>query len=169
MTQNELIAYLRRMISDEQATGFIENDTLEYPDGTDELILYLDRAVHDYSFKLAEGKSTKLIKRMNVVEGADLPGDFLMFCGSVPINIEGNKISYYGEGEITPVKYFARLPLVSAYAGADELPYTNEECINIATRASVYARNKHDYDVSQDLRLLNNGVLTNARLNQPAQ
>ena len=168
MTQAEMIAYVRRLISDEQATGFPENDTLEDPDGTDELLFYLDKAVYDYSLKLADAKNPRLIKRMNVFDGAALPEDFLVFCGAVPVNIEGGVISYYGEDDMQ-VKYFARLPLVTSYASTDTLPYNNDECIKIASLGAIYAQNKHNYNVSQDLSLFANGVMNNANTTKQAQ
>ena len=163
MTQKEMIAYLRRV--DEQATGFPvnENSTLEDPDGELELVLYLDRAVHEYSRQLAEARSPLLVKRMSIIDGNPLPEDFLWFCGSVPVNIEGGVIQYYGEAETygqiggNPVKYFARLPLVSAYDTTDDLPYNNEQCIKIIEFAKIFAMNKQEFSVSQDMELVHFG------------
>ena len=163
MTQKEMIAMVRKFISDEQATGYTEGGTLEEPEGTQELLAYLDRAVQDYSWRLANSNSVRLIKRFQVIEGNDIPDDFLKFCGSVPITIEEGKIQYYGEavtyGAIggNPVRYFARLPLVTSYGEDQTLPYGKQDEIVITALAAIYALNKHEFNVSQDLMLLGYG------------
>ena len=159
MTQKEILALVRKLIADEQATGFTESPTgnnLEEPEGTEELINYLDRAVDEYSKRQAAAGDLRLMKRMAGVDGARLPLDFLSFCGAVPVNVEGGVMKYYGEATTLPIRYFARLPYVSAYpSGA--LPYENDQERTIAALAAIYALNKHEYNVSQDLMLLGMG------------
>ena len=48
MTKLEILSLVRKFISDEQATGFTEGGNLEEPEGTNELLSYLDRAVDEY-------------------------------------------------------------------------------------------------------------------------
>ena len=164
MTYNEIVTQLRRLLSDEQGTGFSESETLEDPHGELELVSYLDRAVHAYSHQQAELRNPLFMKRMSIVDGNNVPDDFIKFCGAVPVKIEGGKIQYFGEAETigqiggNPVNYFARLPLVSSYSGTDVLPYSNEQCIRLTELARVYAMNKHEYNIQQDLALLNEGV-----------
>lgn len=38
MTQKQMLAMLRKLINDEQATGFTEGGNLEQPEGTQELL-----------------------------------------------------------------------------------------------------------------------------------
>ena len=45
MTRKEMLAMVRKLIADEQATGFTEGGNLEEPEGTQELENYLNRAV----------------------------------------------------------------------------------------------------------------------------
>ena len=40
MTQKQMLAMLRKIINDEQATGFTEGGNLEEPEGTQELLNY---------------------------------------------------------------------------------------------------------------------------------
>ena len=63
MTQKQIIALVRNLIADEQATGFTEGGNLEEPEGTQELINYLDRAVDAYSKRQAAAKDIRFIKR----------------------------------------------------------------------------------------------------------
>lgn len=174
MTYNEMIAYLRRVLSDEQGTAF-ESETLEDPSGEKELAFYLDRAVHEYSEQQADADNIKYVKRMSIVDGGTLPKDFIKFCGNVPVDIEGGTIRYYGEAETigqiggNPVKYFARLPLVSEYSGDSDLPYNNQQCIQIIEIARIYAMNKQEYNVKQDVMLVTHGGLSNGNTNQQAR
>ena len=168
MTQSEMLALVRKLINDEQATGFTESRTLEDAGGTVELLNYLDRAVHAYSRRLADAKELRLMKRMIVINGAALPEDFISFCGAVPISIEGGLISFYGEDDSfdgNTVRYFARLPLVTSYTENQEMPYTNEDCIIISALAAIYALNKMEFDVSQNLMLLGYGGVANTNGN----
>jgi hypothetical protein len=162
MTRNQMLAMLRKVINDEQATGFTEGGNLEQPEGTQELIHYLDRAVDEYSKRLAATKDVRLLKTMNITNGSNLPNDFLALCGAVPINIHSGTISFYGEASTLPVRYFARLPYVSSYSDSAALPYEHDQYMNILSLAAVYALNKHEFNVTQDMYLLGLGALPNA-------
>ena len=162
MTRNQILAMLRKVINDEQATGFTEGGNLEQPEGTQELIHYLDRAVDEYSKRQAAAKDVRLLKTMNISNGSNLPNDFLALCGAVPININSGTISFYGEASTLPVRYFARLPYVSSYSDSAALPYEHDQYMNILSLAAVYALNKHEFNVTQDMYLLGLGALPNA-------
>ena len=162
MTRNQMLAMLRKVINDEQATGFTEGGNLEQPEGTQELIHYLDRAVDEYSKRQADAKDFRLLKTINISNGSNLPNDFLSLCGAVPININSGTISFYGEASTLPVRYFARLPYVSSYSDNAALPYEHDQYINILSLAAVYALNKHEFNVTQDMYLLGLGALPNA-------
>ena len=158
MTQKEMIALVRKLIADEQATGFTEGGNLEEPEGTQELLNYLDRAVDEYSKRQVAKRDVRLQKTMTISNGSSLPNDFLEFCGAVPLNINGGTITYYGEASTLPVRYFARLPYVSSYGENSSLPYKHDQEIAITALAAIYALNKHEFNVSQDLMLLGYGV-----------
>ena len=166
MTQKQLLALVRKLINDEQATGFTEGGNLEEPEGTQELLNYLDRAVDEYSKQQAAAKNVKFIKRMTVSNGASLPDDFIDFCGAVPINIEGSIMNYYGEVSTLPVRYFARLPYVTSYGENVSLPYNHDDEMKIAALAAIYALNKQEFNVSQDVALLGIGATPNADTQQ---
>lgn len=157
MTQKEMLALVRKLIADEQATGFTEGGNLEEPEGTQELLNYLDRAVDEYSKRQAVGGDLNLVKRMTVTNGMALPDDFISFCGVVPLIIEGNRVTFHDGVSSLPVRYFSRLPYVTGYAETAQLPYSKEQYITISALAAIYALNKHEYDVSQDLTLLGMG------------
>ena len=166
MTRSQMLAMLRKVINDEQATGFTEGGNLEQPEGTQELIHYLDRAVDEYSKCQAVSKDIRLMKTMNVTSGSKVPDDFLALCGAVPVNINSNVINFYGEGSPMTVRYFARLPYVSSYSDSAALPYEHDQYMNILSLAAAYALNKHEFNVSQDLALLGLGALHNADAQQ---
>ena len=158
MTQKEMLALVRKLINDEQATGFTEGGNLEEPEGTQELLNYLDRAVDEVSKRLAAAKDTRLLKTLNVVNGGTVPDDFLGFAGLVPVKIQNKVIKWYSDDYDCEVNYFARLPYVSSFAENTALPYDRDEYMTIAALAAIYALNKHEYNVSQDLALLGMGV-----------
>lgn len=157
MTQKELLALVRKLIADEQATGYTEGGNLEAPEGTQELLNYLDRAVDEYSRRRAEAKDVRFIKTVVPTLGGRLPDDFLWFAGAVPISTDGGVMNFYGGLSTLPVRYFARLPYVTAYREADPLPYPHDTEITLAALAAIYALNKHEFNVSQDLMLLGMG------------
>ena len=164
MTQKEMLAMVRKLIADEQATGFTESPTgnnLEEPEGTEELLNYLDRAVDAYSRRAVEAGDLRHMKRMAAVDGARLPLDFLSFCGCVPVSVEGGLMRFYGAPTTLPVRYWARLPYVTAYPSGN-LPYENDQERTIAALAAIYALNKHEFNVSQDLMLLGMGGAADA-------
>jgi len=159
MTRAEIISLVRRHISDEQATGFTEEGNLEEPGGVVELLNFLDRAVDTYSKRRAEAGDIKLLKRMSAENMRKLPDDFIKFAGNVPLEVVIDHVEFYGHPavKVIPVKYFARLPYVTAYEDDEELPYEHDQAITIAALAAIYALNKHEFNVSQDLMLLGMG------------
>ena len=158
MTQKEALALVRKLINDEQATGFTEGGNLEEPEGTQELLNYLDRAVDEYSKRQAGNKDLRLVKRMNITDGMNLPDEFLAFCGVVPVTLEDKTVTTFFPDITLPVRYFARLPYVTSYGENDNLPYEHDQYIAITALAAIYALNKHEYNISQDLMLLGMGV-----------
>ena len=157
MTPNQMLAMVRKLINDEQATGFTTGGNLEEPEGTQELLNYLDRAVEEYSKRQAANGDMRLLKTMTVSSGATLPNDYLAMCGAVPVSITGKTITFYGDESMMPVRYFARLPYVSSYLSNADIPYERDQDIAICALAAIYALNKHEYNVSQDLMLLGYG------------
>lgn len=157
---------VRKLIADEQATGFTEGGNMEEPEGTQELLNYLNRAVDEYSKRQAGNKDVRLLKTMTVSDGDKLPADFLSFCGIVPIKVNGKVVNYYDPTVTMDVRYMARLPYVKDYykeSGTEqELPYEEDQAIAISALAAIYALNKNEYNVSQHLLLMGYGVKPNA-------
>lgn len=165
MTRKEMLAMVRKLIADEQATGFTEGGNLEEPEGTQELENYLNRAVDEYSKAQAAKRDVRLMKTMTVRDGRNLPDDYLAFCGVVPVTVNGKIVNYYNPAlaATMPIRYLARLPYVTAYSETATLPYDQDQAIAICSLAAVYALNKHEADVTQDLALLGYGVSANAK------
>ena len=157
MTPKEMLALVRKIIADEQATGFTEGGNLEEPEGTQELLNYLDRAVDEYSKRQAVGGDLRLVKQITITDGMTIPNDFLTFCGVVPVRVEGKVINSFGVSLSMPVRYLARLPYVTDFSENAELPYEQDQYMKIAQLAAIYALNKQEYNVSQHLALLGMG------------
>ena len=160
MTRQEIISLVRKFINDEQGSGYPGFDNLEEPEGVTELLNYLDRAVDTYSRRQAEAGDIRLLKRMSVSGLTKLPEDWLKFAGNVPIEVVGRYYAdYYGSPAwaAMPVKYFARLPYVTAYADNETLEYEHDQAMTVAALAAIYALNKHEFNISQDLMLLGMG------------
>lgn len=169
MTRNQILAMLRRLISDEQATGFTEGGNMEEPEGTQELLNYLDRAVEEYSKRQANNKDVRLMKEISVLDGHKIPDDFLSFCGLIPLKVIGGKFRFYSASDdAITVQYMARLPYVTdgKYNDDDVLPYDHDQCMAITALAAVYALNKNEANVTQDLLLLGYGVNQNVNNQQ---
>lgn len=162
MTKNQIIAMVRKLIADEQATGFTDGGNLEEPEGTQELLNYLDRAVDEYSKRQAAANDIRLMKETKLDNNSNLPDDFLKFCGVIPVKVIGNKVKLYIQGTKISVRYLARLPYVTSYSDTATLPYENDQEIAIAALAAIYALNKHEYNISQHLMLMGYGGTGNA-------
>ena len=158
MTKLEMLALVRKLIADEQAVGFTEGGNLEEPEGTQELLNYLDRAVDEYSKRQAANGDIRLVKTL-ILTGSvvDLPEDFLGFCGLIPARVENKGIFYYGDIPSPTVKYFARLEYISKNPDTANLLLDQDQYMTIAALAAIYALNKHEMNVSQDLMLLGMG------------
>ena len=159
MTRKQILAMVSKLIADEQATGFTEGGNLEEPEGTQELENYLNRAVDEYSKRQAGSLDVRLVKEAELTNDADLPEDYLSFCGMIPVKVIGKKVKFY-----TPslpklaVRYFSRLPYVTDYGEDDELPYESDQSIAISAMAAIYALNKHEANISQHLLLMGYGT-----------
>ncbi len=144
MTRAEMITMLRVLLCDAQAVG--------YPtDG--ELLEYLDRATIYYSEQMIAVKSPDMLKRMPVVGCMELPGDFVALAGQHPVQITGRHMDYYGDVPYQ-ITYFARLPLPSGYAETDEVAHPLGADSVILDLARAFALNRNEYDLSQDLKLV---------------
>lgn len=154
MTRKDLIALVRRLIADEQATGFSSGGSMEQPEGTQELLNYLDRSVVEYSRRRSDERDPRFLRDFIPVDGRKVPDDFLFFAGSVPASVVGGVVRVYGPPLALPARYFARLPYISAYEEQDELPHRHDDMMQIAALAAVYALNKQEYNVTQDMALL---------------
>jgi len=144
MTRDEMIFLMRQHLSDEQAVGW-QNDS--------ELIAFADRASDYLSEKLIADKDPVMMKTL-VVDGlTKLPEGFAAFVGRVPVRVLGWECEGYG-GAVFEAAYWARLPYPSAFRGCDELPYTREQALLMANLAVVFAQNKNEFDVSQDMALI---------------
>lgn len=160
MTRKEMLAMVRKLIADEQSTGYTEGGNLEEPEGTQELENYLNRAVDEYSKRQATARDVRLMKTMTVSNGGKLPDDYLSFCGVVPVTVNGKIVNYYNPAIASkmPIRYFARLPYATAYGENVQLPYDEDQYIAICALAAIYALNKHEYNVSQHLMLMGYGA-----------
>ncbi len=163
MTRKQILAMVRKLIADEQATGFTEGGNLEEPEGTQELENYLNRAVDEYSKRQAVAKDVRLMKESAITDGGNLPEDYLTFCGAMPVRVIGKKVKYYvPSSNPMAIRYLARLPYVTSYSENSELPYEADQAIAISALAAIYALNKHEYNVSQHLMLMGYGAVSNA-------
>lgn len=161
MTQKQMLAMVRKLIADEQATGFTEGGNLEEPEGTQELLNYLDRAVDEYSRRQYAAGDVRLMKSINITNGKAVPDDFLGFAGCVPVRIKDNVFTWFSTEYNCDVSYFARLPYVTSFSETEALPYDTDQYIVLTALAAIYALNKHEYNVSQDLMLLGMGSVQN--------
>ena len=159
MTRKQILAMVRKLIADEQSTGYTEGGNLEEPEGTQELENYLNRAVDEYSKRQATNKDIRLMKEAEITDGGDLPEDYLTFCGAMPVKVIGKKVKFYIRSAAPmAIRYLARLPYVTDYGENDELPYEEDQTISISALAAIYALNKHDQNISQHLMLMGYGV-----------
>lgn len=142
MTVNDFLTDLRRRIADVDSSGFTDP----------ELIGYLNDALTHLYHELASRGDRQSIARIDIpVEGLTVPDDFSDFMGRYPCHIEdGVFVNDWGlEFEMTYEKAPSRLTGVS-----ETVPVRNS-LLPLAIRlTSLLALNAHEFDVSQDLMLL---------------
>ena len=159
MTRKQILAMVRKLIADEQSTGYTEGGNLEEPEGTQELENYLNRAVDEYSKRQADNGDIRLMKEAEISNGGNLPDDYLMFCGAMPVKVLGKKVKFYiASNRPMAIRYLARLDYVTDYGENDTLPYEEDQTISISALAAIYALNKHDMPITQHLMLMGYGV-----------
>ena len=159
MTRKQILAMVRKLIADEQATGYTEGGNLEEPEGTQELENYLNRAVDEYSKRQANSGDIRLMKEAEISDGGNLPDDYLTFCGAMPVKVIGKKVKFYVPGtRAMAIRYLARLNYVTDYSENEELPYETDQQIAITALAAIYALNKHELPISQHLLLMGYGA-----------
>jgi hypothetical protein len=141
MTLAQMLAALRKQLSDEQKVG--------WPDDA-ELHVYLDRAADTLTERLVTAKDPTRLKTVRINGLADLPADFISFAGNVPVSITGRKCASYG-GPVD-AKYWSRLPWPSQSG-----TYTPDQELMIIDLARIYALNRNEYDVAQDVALNTGG------------
>jgi len=144
MTRTEMIAKLRTQLCDVQSVGFPSDD---------ELLAYLDRGTIYYSEQMIAAKDPSMLKKMPVVGCADLPDDFVALAGQFPVQITGRHMDYYGDVPFQII-YFANLPLPSGFAADAEVKHPFGSDVIILDLARAFALNRNEYDITQDLKLV---------------
>jgi hypothetical protein len=160
MSPKEMTALVRRLLSDEQAQGFVGNiggGNLEEPEDAGELLNYLDRAIDAYSEERAAKLDPRFLAAATFTNGGDVPEDFIAFAGQVPVEILGGRAWFYGTPAAMTIKYFKRLPHASKWAWEADMGFRLDESRRLCALAAIYALNKHEFNVSQDLALLGAG------------
>ena len=144
MTKFQMLNLLRHHLSDDQKIG--------WPSDV-ELNAFLDRAAETVSERLASDRDPSLMASLTISGPTSLPDDFLAFVGKVPIAIVDRVASPYGSEPVT-ADYWRMLPRPSELQDSDDIPCTTEQAGLIIDLARIYALNKNEYDISQDLALL---------------
>ena len=132
-----MLEMLRAQLSDTQKVGWPDDD---------ELYAYLDRAADALSERLVKAKDPTRLKALHIAGPMELPEGFISFAGNVPASITGRRCEPYG-GPLD-AKYWSRLPYPS---GGGEYPPDQE--LMIIDLARIYALNRNEYDVTQDVAL----------------
>lgn len=145
MTPNDMIFLLRQHLSDEQFVGW-PNDS--------ELTAYMDRAADYLSEQMIAGKDPAFLGEFTVAAaGSPLPENFVAFVGNVPVSVTGRTAKPL-RNEDYPARYWGRLSRFSGLTPTERTPYTPSQELLICDIARMFALNKNEYDISQDMALL---------------
>lgn len=145
MTPGDMIFLLRQHLNDDQFVG--------WPDDS-ELLAYMDRAADYLSEQLIADKDPSMTAEFLVTAaGSVLPENFVAFIGNVPVAIIGRTAKPFG-GRDYSVRYWGRLPRFSGLARTEQSPYSAAQESLIVDIARLFASNKNEYDISQDMTLL---------------
>jgi hypothetical protein len=144
MTPVDMIFLLRQHLADEQNVGW-PNDS--------ELFAYLDRAADYLSERLIADRDPTMLSRLELDGDTPLPANFVSFAGNVPVSVMDGKCKPYF-GFPFGVNYWAKMPSPSKIDAESQTPYGYERDLMIVDIARLFALNRNEYDVSQDLTLL---------------
>jgi hypothetical protein len=145
MTPTDMIYLLRQHLNDEQFVGW-PNDS--------ELIAYLDRAANYLSEQLIADRDPAMSAEFLVpADGGVLPEDFVAFVGNTPVGVTGRAAKPLRHEDCT-ARYWARLKRFSSLAPDNQSPYTPAQESLVVDIARLFALNKNEYDISQDMTLL---------------
>lgn len=139
---SNLIRRLRILIND-------QND-LEYTDK--ELLGYINDAVGYLSTYLISTKDPEMVKEISITQDIDVPDDYCSFSGSYPVYISDNKFKLYDPSATVTARYFATKKTDSVVA--DNLPFKDIYAPVIIRVASVYALNRNEFNVTQDVTII---------------
>ena len=144
MTPADMVFLLRQHLSDEQNVGW-RNDS--------ELEAFLDRAVDYLSEHLIMNRDPSMLGKFRLDGETGLPGDFAAFAGQAPAYVlEQRAIPYLAEP--ADIIYWRRMPHFSTLPRSAQTPYPHEWELLITDIARMFALNKNEYDISQDMALL---------------
>ena len=145
MTPGDMIFLLRQHLNDEQFVGW-PNDS--------ELTAYLDRAADYLSEQLIADRDPSMTAEVVVpADGASLPENFVAFVGNAPVAVTGRVARPFVHEDYT-ARYWARLKRFSGLVQTEQSPYTPTQESLIVDIARLFASNKNEYDISQDMTLL---------------
>jgi hypothetical protein len=145
MTPADMIFLLRQHLSDEQFVGW-PNDS--------ELIAYMDRAADYLSEQLIADKDPSMTAEFLLpAAGASLPENFVAFVGNAPVGVTGRTARPFRNEDFL-ARYWGRLKRFSGLALTEQSPYTPAQESLIVSIATMFALNKNEYDISQDMTLL---------------
>jgi hypothetical protein len=140
-----MITLMTRHLNDEQRVNW-PNDS--------ELVAWLDLAADFVSEHLIADKDPAMLRETTIpAEGAPLPDDFVAFAGKVPASVVGRGAKPYAAAPLNAL-YWARLERFSSLGMTAQAPYTHEQALLIVEAAAMFALNKNEYDISQDMTLL---------------
>jgi hypothetical protein len=140
-----MIFLLRQHLSDEQFVGW-PNDS--------ELVAYMDRAADYLSEQLIADKDPSMTAEFFIqASGSPLPENFVAFIGNAPVAVIGRLARpFVNTGYVA--RYWARLAKFSGLVSTEQSPYTPAQESLIVDIARMFALNRNEYDISQDMSLL---------------
>ncbi len=144
MTRGDMVIRLRQQLFDDQAVGWPFDD---------ELLAHLDHGADYLSALYIKNKDPIMLKRITIEDGAALPDDWVAFMGSVPVAITGRVCELYDEKPVAAF-YWSNFPYPSRFEEGAEMSYTHEQALLIIDMGRMFALNKNEYDLSQDVTLM---------------
>jgi hypothetical protein len=153
VTVNEIISRARERVNDDQAVGYENTEWIQYING----------AIDWLSNLLVSIKYELMVDEFVCSGSVSLPSDYISMVGKEPVYFKNGTVYGYDSNPIT-IRYWKSMPHISLVTETIPFPdIFNDLIIQIV---SIYALNAHEFDVSQDLKLLEEKVktLTSARV-----
>lgn len=120
---------------------------------TDRCIDFLNNAIQQIASLLISAKYPGLLKEVTLIDGQDLPDNYMNCVGSYPIRITAGKVKLLDGHTSIRFRYFATPDNLTGTTG-EKLPFDHNALDEAVVMVAVLlAKNENEYDITSDITM----------------